>query len=152
MTNLLIRAARAEDLDALVALFADDPLGGHGDSSEAELRPLYRAAFERCAASPAEDIFVAEEDGVVVGTFHLSFTNTLTSRGAIKARIEAVQVRADRRGRRFGEAMVKRAMELAREAGAESLSLTSNARRLDAHRFYERLGFSKTHAGFKISL
>ena len=48
--------------------------------------------------------------------------------------------------------MVAEAERLAREAGAAVLELTSNLRRVDAHRFYEREGFARSHAGFKKRL
>ncbi len=66
--------------------------------------------------------------------------------------LEAVQVRADRRGQGIGEAMVLEAERLARAAGASCLRLTSNRARADAHRFYERLGFDRSHYGFKRPL
>ena len=37
----------------------------------------------------------------------------------------------------------------ARERGCYRVQLTSNKQRGDAHRFYERNGFSATHEGFK---
>ena len=63
-----------------------------------------------------------------------------------------VQVSASLRGQRIGEAMVKHAADFARAQGAAVLQLTSNKRRTDAHRFYERLGFDKSHEGFKLDL
>jgi hypothetical protein len=32
------------------------------------------------------------------------------------------------------------------------VQLTSQKRRTDAHRFYERLGFARSHDGFKLML
>ncbi|MEF2070509.1 GNAT family N-acetyltransferase [Consotaella aegiceratis] len=152
MDNLIVRLATPDDLDALIALFADDQLGGHGDSADPALRPAYLAAFERIAASPSQHLYVAELEGAVVGTFELTLSTDLVERGATKAILEAVQVRSDLRGRRIGEAMVHFAMNEARRYGAVGMKLTSNAKRVDAHRFYERLGFAKSHAGFTIKL
>ncbi|WP_377288407.1 GNAT family N-acetyltransferase [Rhizobium sp. SG2393] len=149
---LIIRPARRGDLRDLIALFADDVLGGHGDTLAAEAFPAYVAAFERISASPVEALYVAEQDGVIVGTFQTTLTTTLTGRGSSAMILEAVQVRADRRGQRIGEAMVAEAERLARKAGAATLRLTSNAARADAHRFYERLGFARSHLGFKRAL
>lgn len=147
-----IREATENDLTAIVALFADDPLGGHGDTTNPQALPDYRAAFARIAASPNETLYVAELDGEVVGTFQTMITTTLTARGSANLIIEAVQTRADMRGRGIGAAMIGYAMERARETGMRLVQLTSNAARKDAHRFYERLGFAPSHIGFKIKL
>ena len=44
------------------------------------------------------------------------------------------------------------AMARARQRGAHLMQLTTHKTRLDAHRFYERLGFKGSHIGMKISL
>jgi GNAT superfamily N-acetyltransferase len=88
----------------------------------------------------------------VVGTFQLTYSSTLTGRGRLRARLESVQVRADRRSQGIGEQMVVFAEREARARRATTLELTSNKSRPDAHRFYERLGFGRTHEGFKKTL
>lgn len=150
--SVMIREATEDDLEAIVALFADDPLGGHGDTTDPQALPAYRAAFTRIAASPNETLYVAELSGEVVGTFQTMVTTTLTARGSSSLIIEAVQARADIRGRGIGAAMINFAIDKARESGMRLVQLTSNAVRKDAHRFYERLGFSPSHIGFKMKL
>lgn len=150
--TVVIREATENDLVSIVALFADDPLGGHGDTTEPEALPDYRAAFARINASPNETLYVAELGGEVVGTFQTMVTTTLTGRGSSAMIIEAVQTRADMRGRGIGAAMIEFAVERARQDGMRLVQLTSNAVRKDAHRFYERLGFTASHIGFKLKL
>jgi GNAT superfamily N-acetyltransferase len=150
--SVTIREATEDDLEAIVALFADDPLGGHGDTTDPQALLNYRAAFTRIAASPNEILYVAELSGEVVGTFQTMVTTTLTARGSSSLIIEAVQARADIRGRGIGAAMINFAIDKARESGMRLVQLTSNAVRKDAHRFYERLGFSPSHIGFKMKL
>ncbi|PYB70666.1 GNAT family N-acetyltransferase [Rhizobium wuzhouense] len=150
--SLQIRAATENDLEAIVSLFADDPLGGHGDTTDPEALPDYRAAFARIAASANETLYVAELDGEVVGTFQTLITTTLTGRGASNMIVEAVQTRADVRGRGVGAAMIAHAIDKARKGDMRLVQLTSNAVRRDAHRFYERLGFAPSHIGFKLKL
>lgn len=147
-----IREATENDLTAIVALFADDPLGGHGDTTDPAALPDYRAAFARISAAPNETLYVAELEGEVVGTFQTMVTTTLTARGSSNLIIEAVQTRADMRGRGIGAAMIEFAVEKARADGMRLVQLTSNAARKDAHRFYQRLGFKASHIGFKIRL
>jgi Predicted acetyltransferase len=150
--KVTIRHARREDLPALVALFAADSLGGHGDTSDPVAAGDYLAAFEEIERSPNDRLYVAELAGEVAGTFQTTLTRTLTGRGSLKMTVEAVQTRADLRGRGIGAAMIRFAIEEARRAGARQVQLMSNAVRVDAHRFYERLGFAKSHVGFKLKL
>jgi GNAT superfamily N-acetyltransferase len=150
--GLLIRAAGRDDVPALVALFADDGLGGHGDATDPSALPDYLAAFDWIATNPTNAIFVAELDGEVVGTFQTILGRSLSGRGARHLTVAAVQTRADMRGRGIGAAMMRFAIERADALGASKVKLTSNASRADAHRFYRRLGFAQSHAGFTLSL
>lgn len=149
--ELLIRVAQESDIPVLVAIYAADEFG-HGDSTEPSLLPAYQAAFAAIAASPAETLYVAEIGGVVVGTFQTLATVTLTGQGTLSMIVEAVQTHPDHRGKGIGAKMMAFCIEDARKRGAKIIQLTSNAARTDAHRFYERLGFVKSHAGFKMKL
>ena len=64
--------------------------------------------------------------------------------------VENVVVDAAARGHRCGEPLMRFAIDLARDAGCYKLAITSNRHRAEAHRFYERLGFTATHFGFRI--
>ncbi|MDO1581877.1 GNAT family N-acetyltransferase [Rhizobium oryzicola] len=150
--NLVIRRAREDDLRNLVALFADDAVGGHGDTNDPEAFEDYLRAFHSIDTASHEQLFVAELQGEVVGTFQLTYYRTLAGRGAVNLRIEAVQTRSDRRGQGIGAKMITHALEEGRRHGCKAAYLTSNNARTDAHRFYERLGFVKSHAGFKMPL
>ncbi|EHS52863.1 GCN5-related N-acetyltransferase [Rhizobium sp. PDO1-076] len=151
-TDVRIRVARAEDVAQIAALFADDALGGHGDTTDPQALPDYLAAFARIAASPNETLYVAEKHGDVVGTFQTMVTTTMTARGSSSMIIEAVQTRADCRGQGIGAIMIGFAVERARAEHMRLVQLTSNAARTDAHRFYARLGFAPSHLGFKLKL
>lgn len=150
--GLAIRLAQRADLEALIAIFAADDVGGHGDTADPDALPAYRAAFDRIAANPLDTLYVAELDGVVVGTFQTTLGTSLASRGSSYLTIGAVQTRADKRGLGIGAEMMRHAIERGREAGASSIKLTSNNDRGDAHRFYKRLGFKQSHAGFRMKL
>ena len=67
--GVAIRVARRGDVPAIVALFAADSLGGHGDTTDPDALADYFAAFDRIAASPHDRLYVAELGGEVVGTF-----------------------------------------------------------------------------------
>ncbi|WP_288428843.1 GNAT family N-acetyltransferase [uncultured Agrobacterium sp.] len=152
LDNLVIREAREEDVPALAALFAADEIGGHGDTTDEATLPDYLAAFRAIAMSPNETLYVAELDGTVVGTFQTAVLTKLVGRGAVSMVIEAVQTREDMRGRGIGAIMIRYCIEEARKRGLSTVQLTSNAARIDAHRFYERLGFEKRHFGFRMKL
>ncbi len=147
-----IREARAEDLEVIIRLHEEDSLGSHGDAWLPETKPAYEAAFAAIAASPDNTLYVAESEGRVVGTFQLTLIPNLTGRGATRVKVESVKVSAALRSQGIGARMMAFAEEAARAGGARMMELTSNKRRADAHRFYERLGFSKSHEGFKKSL
>jgi GNAT superfamily N-acetyltransferase len=150
--EVVIRPAERRDIGAIVALFAEDALGGHGDTTEESARPRYEAAFERISASPSNMLYVAECRSEIVGTYQTTLTTTMSGQGSSSLTVSAVQTRADLRGHGIGEQMIRSAIEEGRAKGARLVQLMSNDKRTDAHRFYERLGFSRSHAGFKMKL
>lgn len=152
LDTLMVRTARESDLVALVAIFAADDVGGHGDTTDESVFPQYRAAFQTIAKSANETLYVAELDGEVVGTFQTALLTKLVGRGATSMKIEAVQTRPDMRGRGIGAVMIRYCIEDARKRGVRTIELGSNMARVDAHRFYERLGFEKRHFGFSMKL
>jgi GNAT superfamily N-acetyltransferase len=152
MTDLSIREAGAGDLKAIIRLHEEDELGSHGDAWTPENRPAYEAAFAAIARSPENKLFVAVDGDEIVGTFQLTFIPNLTGRGALRVKVESVKVKAARRSTGIGERMMVFIEEQARLGGAAMLELSSNKTRKDAHRFYERLGFLRSHEGFKKKL
>ncbi|MFB7664433.1 GNAT family N-acetyltransferase [Kitasatospora sp. NPDC056138] len=150
MTDLNIRPAVLDDLSAIVAMLADDPLGS-GRETPDDLAP-YQDAFDRLAADPNQHLVVAEREGRVVGTLQLTVVPGLSRRGATRTVIEAVRIQADERGSGLGSELIQWAVDRSRELGAGLVQLTSDATRTDAHRFYERLGFVASHLGFKLAL
>ncbi|UYY59403.1 GNAT family N-acetyltransferase [Sphingomonas sp. S2-65] len=147
---LTIRAATAEDLPAILALLAQDTIPDDRETDPAD--PRYRAAFDTIDSDPNQLLVAAELDGRVIGTLQLSFLPGLSFRGAWRGQIEAVRIAGDQRGRRYGEQLIAWAVERCRERDCFLVQLTSSNPRIDAHRFYERLGWAKSHTGFKLKL
>ena len=145
------RATRA-DLETIVRLYGDDALGSAREAIGPELAPEYERAFREIDADPAQFLAVAELGGAIVGTLQLTFIPNLTFVGGKRALVEAVRVAGGQRGRRIGEAMLLWAIEQARVAGCLLVQLTTDARREQARRFYERLGFVPSHVGMKLRL
>ncbi|MEV0230890.1 GNAT family N-acetyltransferase [Nonomuraea sp. NPDC050786] len=146
----LFRAARKEDVPAIVAMLADDHLGATREGDPDDER--YLAAFERVDANPYDELIVAEQDGEVVGTMQLTYLAGLSRLGAERCQIEAVRVAAATRGQGLGRRMIQWAVDRARERGCAIVQLTSDKSRTDAHRFYDNLGFTASHVGYKLSL
>ncbi|MEU3657291.1 GNAT family N-acetyltransferase [Streptomyces sp. NPDC032161] len=150
MSDLDIRPATPADLPAVVAMLADDPLGARRESPD-DLAP-YHAAYQRLADDPNQHLMVAVRESRVVGTLQLTVIPGLSRRGATRSVIEGVRVHADERGSGLGTRMIEWAVDESRRLDCQLVQLTSDASRTDAHRFYERLGFSASHVGFKLAL
>ncbi|MFI6470524.1 GNAT family N-acetyltransferase [Streptomyces sp. NPDC050516] len=150
MSDLVIRPARPEDIPAIVAMLADDPLGAQRESPD-DLTP-YRTAFDRLADDPNQHLVVADRGGEVVGTLQLTVVPGLSRRGSTRSIIEGVRVHGAERGRGLGTRLIAWAVDESGRQGCQLVQLTSDATRTDAHRFYERLGFEASHVGFKKPL
>lgn len=150
MGDLEIRPVVADDVPAIVAMLADDPLGAQRESPD-DLTP-YLTALERLSGDPNQHLVVAVREGQVVGTLQLTILPGLSRRGSTRALIEAVRVRADERGSGLGTRIIEWAVDESRRQGCRLVELTSDGSRTDAHRFYERLGFTASHVGFKLAL
>ncbi|MFB7477242.1 GNAT family N-acetyltransferase [Kitasatospora sp. NPDC056184] len=150
MNDLTIRRATGDDLPAIVAMLADDPLGVTRESPD-DLTP-YRAAFARIDTDPHQHLVVAERAGRTIGTLQLTVVPGLARKGSTRTIIEAVRIHADERGTGLGTDLIRWAIDRSRELDADLVQLTSDATRTDAHRFYERLGFVPSHLGFKLAL
>ena len=146
----MIREATEADLPRLIALMAqlrpDQP-----DAEDPERVHDYAAVFARMKAQ-GQRVLVAENEGQLAGVLVLTIIENITRQGTPYAIIENVIVDDAARGKRIGEALARHAVEAAREAGCYKVSLTSNKRRTEAHRFYTRLGFQQTHEAFRIDL
>lgn len=149
---LRMREATSDDLPAIVALLADDENGALREDAQLPLDPGYVAAFDAIVALPNQELIVAEQDGRIVGTMQLSYLPGLSFRGRWRGQIEAVRITSALRGHGLGTAMIEWAVERCRARGCKMVQLTSKRTRLDAHRFYERMGWDKSHSGFKLML
>ena len=137
-------------MPAIVALLAEDVLGATRESPD-DLTP-YRNAFKAIDADPNQWLAVAERAGEVVGTLQLTYLPGLSRMGGTRAQIEAVRVRGTERGTGLGSRLITWAIDQARERGCILVQLTTDTTRTEAHRFYEQLGFTASHLGYKLSL
>ncbi|WKD33743.1 GNAT family N-acetyltransferase [Streptomyces xanthophaeus] len=148
--ELMIRPATEADVPAIVAMLADDPLGATRESPD-DLAP-YLAALKRLTDDPNQHLVVAVRADRVVGTLQLTIVPGLSRKGATRSIIEGVRVHADERGGGLGTRIIAWAVEKSRAENCALVQLTSDVTRTGAHRFYERLGFTASHVGFKLQL
>ncbi|CAM5669732.1 MULTISPECIES: GNAT family N-acetyltransferase [Streptomyces] len=150
MSDLEIRPVTADDLASVVAMLADDPLGAQRESPD-DLTP-YEEALQRLTDDPNQHVVVAVREGRVVGTLQLTIVPGLSRRGATRSIIEGVRIHGDERGSGLGTQLIQWAVDESRRQDCRLVQLTSDVTREDAHRFYERLGFTASHVGFKLAL
>jgi GNAT superfamily N-acetyltransferase len=143
------REARREDVPAIVALLRDDAMGAEREGTGLA---DYYAAFDAIGAEGGNTVIVGKHGGRIVATYQLTFITGLSLRATRRAQVESVRVAADLRGQGIGQAMFADAEARARTAGCGLMQLTMNSDRHDAGRFYERLGFTASHTGFKRRL
>ncbi len=147
------RKATVKDLSTIIGMLADDELGQQREDFKTPLPQYYLTAFEHITTDENQELIVVENDDLeLIGTFQLSFIQYLTYRGGIRAQIEAVRIRKDKRGLGIGKTMFKWAINRAKERNAHILQLTTDKKRPNAIQFYEDLGFKSSHEGMKMHL
>lgn len=147
--QLVFRPAGRADVPAVVALLSDDMLG---QGREIAGPARYLAAFDAMQAEGANQLIVGTIGADIVACYQLTCISGLSLSAARRAQIEGVRVASSRRGQGIGEALIHDAEARARAAGCTLLQFTTNKSRGDAHRFYDRLGFTASHIGYKKSL
>ncbi|WP_414717140.1 GNAT family N-acetyltransferase [Tardiphaga sp. 42S5] len=146
--KVVLRPACREDVAAIVAMLADDALGRGRERIEDPLPQSYCEAFDKVAHDPNIQLMVAEGgDGSVVGCLQLCILPGLSSQGASRALIEDVRVSTTLRSQGVGEQLVRWAIGEAQARGCKLVELLTHQTRVDAQRFYKRLGFADSHVG-----
>jgi GNAT superfamily N-acetyltransferase len=152
MSKAIFRSATRADLSSIVRLLADDEMGSMRERYEDPLPEAYVSAFEQIDKDSNHELIVAELNGEIIGTLQLMFLPSISFQGGLRAQVESVRVDKKYRGRGIGSELMKWTIERVKEHGAHVVQLTTHRSRDDAHRFYDRLGFSGSHLGMKLSL
>ncbi|USD67086.1 GNAT family N-acetyltransferase [Vibrio sp. SCSIO 43136] len=150
--ELKYRSAQIGDLENLVSLLANDALGSKREDTSIPLNSAYLSAFQAITRDPNNELLVVELDTSLVGMLQITFIPYLTHIGSWRCLIEGVRIHEEFRGLGFGEQMFQHSIKLAKDKGCHLVQLTSDKKRPDAIRFYEKLGFKATHEGFKLAL
>lgn len=148
--SISIRRARRDDVPAIVAMLADDHLGRARERVEDPLPAVYYDAFARIERDPKLTLVVAESGGRVVGCLQLAILPGISSQGGVRGLLEDVRVASDCRSRGIGEQLVQWAIAEAKARGCNLVELLTHQTRVDAQRFYKRLGFTVSHVGMTV--
>lgn len=146
------REARKEDLEQIIQMLADDELGKSRERYEQPLPSAYTEAFEAIERDTNNELIVSCIDDKVIAVLQLTFTPYLTYQGGIRATIEGVRTSKEMRGKGIGAELIQWAISRAKGRGCHVVQLTTDKKRPEALRFYEKLGFSNTHEGLKLHL
>ncbi|WP_066303599.1 GNAT family N-acetyltransferase [Bacillus sp. FJAT-29814] len=150
--EIQFRLATEQDLDRIVEMLADDELGRNRERYEKPLPESYTKAYQAITSDPNNELIVAYQGNEVLGVQQITFTPYITHQGGWRATIEGVRTTLSVRGKGVGTELIKWAIQRANERGCHLIQLTTDKQRVDALRFYERLGFKSTHEGLKMKL
>lgn len=148
--EIRVRRARASDLPAIAALYDELHLKNYLTFRVPLSR--MRRQFERIARDRRHHLLVADAGGRIAGTLHLIVVPHLGHGLQPFAIVENVVVAPDQRSMGIGERMLEGAAEIARRRGCYKAALTTNVVRKRAHKFYQRLGWRRTHFGYSFDL
>ena len=151
-TSLKFRRARREDLEAIVAMFADDELGRLREDTSLPLNDKYIAAFANIENDDNQYMMVVDSDEGLIGFLQITFIPYLSRLGSIRGQVESVRVHSRLRGQGIGTQMMLEAIRICRERGCFLVQLTTDLKRDKTRKFYEDLGFETTHHGMKLML
>lgn len=151
--NLHLRKATLTDLMTIIEMLADDLLGRNREEVSDPLDERYIIAFKAIEKEPNQDLLVlVNDEDEVLGTLQITYLQYLNHKGSKRALIESVRIHSSQRGRGLGEKMFQLAINRAKEKGVNVIQLSSDKTRTDALRFYEKLGFTASHEGFKMKI
>jgi GNAT superfamily N-acetyltransferase len=144
---LIINFANKADLPSILNLYATVL-----DKGETLSNDQAEALFEKMLSYPNYHIFVAKIENQVVGTFALLIMDNLAHVGTPSGVVEDVVVSEAFQGQGIGKEMMNFAMNRCRQFGCYKMVLSSNLKRIEAHQFYENLGFKKHGFSYRINL
>jgi GNAT superfamily N-acetyltransferase len=143
-----IRLARLEDVPAILQIYAQPDFDNGKILTQKEAEKI----FLKQQQYPDYEVFVAEIDNEIIGTFALLIMENMAHQGTSSAIVEDVGVLPNFQNQGIGKQMMEFAMQKAKEKGCYKLVLSSNLKRQKAHQFYESLGFCKHGFSFLVEL
>jgi GNAT superfamily N-acetyltransferase len=118
---------------------------------EPQSEDFAKSFFDDALGDAATTIFIAESEGEALGYTLCNLVERQENPFTFATRflmIDQISVRPAARGQGVGTELIQRVEELARELGIQKIQLGSWDFNFDAHRFFERNGFTKFHYRF----
>ena len=150
--DIIFRRAVEADLCAIVKMLSDDPIGLAREVPAEPLPKVYLDAFRAISVDDNQLLVVAVNSKTIVGTMQLSFIPGIARTGMWRGQIEAVRVLKKYRNTGLGRRMLCWGIECCKEKGCGIVQLTTDKKRINAHRFYNSMGFVASHEGYKLVL
>jgi len=150
--KVTFRIATEEELDRVVEMLADDVLGNSREQYEQPLPDSYIKAFQAISKDPNNELVVVVLGNEIIGVLQITYTPYITHQGGWRATIEGVRTSSLVRGKGIGSEFIQWAIQRAKERGCHMIQLTTDKKREDALRFYQRLGFEASHEGLKLHI
>lgn len=147
-----LRRATADDLPAVLALFVASGLDAAEDVPLAGAQQSWQAMQALGAEVWLAECALAGGGVELLGCLTLYVLPLLAHRQAPEALVEDVAVHPKAQGLGLGRLLMEEAMAVAQQRGCYKLALSSNAKRVEAHAFYEHLGFQRHGFSFHVPL
>lgn len=140
------------DLDKVIHLLADDPIGVSREKLDEISATDYLHAFTRINSDENSKIIIGSYMNKIIAVAQINFIQNLTYQGGIRAQIEGVRVHKDYQSKGVGKALFEYLISLSRERSCHMVQLTTDKSRENAFKFYKTLGFINSHEGFKLNI
>ena len=147
--DIRVRLAGPEDAQQLCQLYVE-LADGRVDALPAGPDEVRRLVEELCTEAGRRLLVAELEDGQLGGTADVTIVTNLTHAGRPWAVVENMIVGSRHRRSGVGRALMDEAVRQARQAGCYKLQLMSGKHRVEAHEFYERVGFERAAEGFRV--
>jgi L-amino acid N-acyltransferase YncA len=149
----VIRLATENDIQRILELYGDLVISSSDtEKGRVPVTDDYKRVFRQVQETEGHELVVAEEKGKILGTMVLIIVPNLSHGGLPWAGVENVMVDAASRRKGIGKLLMDYALAQAKKAGCYKIQLISNKSRLEAHKFYEAIGYKASGHGFRMYL
>jgi predicted GNAT family N-acyltransferase len=143
---MTIRVASSSDLMKILKLYEElNPEDSSIDLNTAE--SIWNKSINKCDIS----YIMAIENNEIIATCNIAIIPNLTRSGRPYGVIENVITKKEYRRMGIGKEIMIKAIDIAKKKNCYKVVLLSSIKRIEAHKFYESIGFSgNTKKGYEI--